>query len=106
MPPRSKEEPDLLEIAIAGTFAASLEQPMRRHLNIPCNIVVADEENIIPLLGEADVLVTMGFTAAMGRAATRLRLVQVAGAGIDRIDRAALSAGTWLARAVSDQVDA
>jgi phosphoglycerate dehydrogenase-like enzyme len=87
----------LLEIAIAGTFAASLEQPMRRHLNVPCNIVVADEENIIPLLGEADVLVTMGFTAAMGRAATRLRLVQVAGAGIDRIDRAALSTGTWLA---------
>ena len=87
----------MLEIAIAGTFAASLEQPMRRHLNIPCNIVVSDEENIIPLLGEADVLVTMGFTAAMGRAATRLRLVQVAGAGTDRIDRAALSAGTWLA---------
>jgi phosphoglycerate dehydrogenase-like enzyme len=87
----------LLEIAIAGTFATSLEQPMRRHLSIPCNILVADEENIIPLLGEADVLVTMGFTAAMGRAATRLRLVQVAGAGIDRIDRAALSAGTWLA---------
>ena len=87
----------MLEIAIAGTFAASLEQPMRHHLNIPCNIVVSDEENIIPLLGEADVLVTMGFTAAMGRAATRLRLVQVAGAGIDRIDRTALPTGTWLA---------
>ena len=71
----------MLELAIAGTFAASLEQPMRRHLNIPCNIVVSDEEDIIPLLGDADVLVTMGFTAAMGRAATRLKLVQVPGAG-------------------------
>ena len=87
----------MLELAIAGTFAASLEQPMRHHLNIPCNIVVADEEGIIPLLVDADVLVTMGFTAAMGRAATRLKLVQVPGAGVDRIDRAALPAGTWLA---------
>jgi hypothetical protein len=67
----------MLELAIAGTFAASVEQPMRHHLNIPCNIVVSDEEGIIPLLGDADVLVTMGFTAAMGRAATRLKLVQV-----------------------------
>jgi phosphoglycerate dehydrogenase-like enzyme len=87
----------MLEIAIAGTFAASLEQPMRRHLDIQCNIVVSDEEGIIPLLRDADVLVTMGFTAAMGRAATRLKLVQVPGAGLDRIDRAALPAGTSLA---------
>jgi phosphoglycerate dehydrogenase-like enzyme len=87
----------LLQLAIAGTFAASLEQPMRHHLNIPCNIVVSDEEGIIPLLSAADVLVTMGFTAAMGHEATRLKLVQVPGAGVDRIDRAALPTGTWLA---------
>lgn len=74
----------MLELAIAGTFAASLELPIRHHLNIPCNIVVSDEEGIIPLLRDADVLVTMGFTAAMGRAATRLKLVQVPGAGVDR----------------------
>jgi phosphoglycerate dehydrogenase-like enzyme len=80
----------LLELAIAGTFAASLELPIRHHLNIPCNIVVSDEEGIIPLLRDADVLVTMGFT-------TRLKLVQVPGAGVDRIDRAVLPAGTWLA---------
>jgi phosphoglycerate dehydrogenase-like enzyme len=86
-----------LELAIAGTFAASLEQPIRHHLNIPCNIVVSDEVGIIPLLGAADVLVTMGFTAAMGRAVTKLKLVQVPGAGVDRIDRAVLPVGTWLA---------
>jgi phosphoglycerate dehydrogenase-like enzyme len=87
----------MLGLAIAGTFAASLEQPMRNHLNIPCNIVVSDEIGIIPHLRDADVLVTMGFTAAMGRAATKLKLVQVPGAGVDRIDRAALPAGTSLA---------
>jgi phosphoglycerate dehydrogenase-like enzyme len=87
----------MLGLAIAGTFAANLEQPIRNHLNIPCNIVVSDEIGIIPLLGDADVLVTMGFTAAMGHAATKLKLVQVPGAGLDRIDRAALRAGTSLA---------
>ena len=60
----------MLELAIAGTFAASLELPIRHHLNIPCNIVVSDEEGIIPLLRDADVLVTMGFTAAEATAKT------------------------------------
>jgi phosphoglycerate dehydrogenase-like enzyme len=87
----------MLELAIAGTFAASLEQPMRNYLKIPCNIVVSDEIGILSRLRDADVLVTMGFNAAMGRAATRLKLVQVPGAGVDRIDRAALPAGTYLA---------
>src|SRR5213593_1327715 len=35
----------------------------------------------------------------MGGAARRLKLVQVPGAGLDRIDRSALPAGTWLANA-------
>jgi phosphoglycerate dehydrogenase-like enzyme len=43
--------------------------------------------------------VTMGLTPGMGRAATRLKLVQVPGAGIDRVDRLALPAGALLANA-------
>jgi len=50
-------------------------------------------------LPAVDVLVTMGFTAEMGRAATRLKLVQVPGAGIDRIDRSGLPDGALLANA-------
>jgi phosphoglycerate dehydrogenase-like enzyme len=46
-----------------------------------------------------DVLVTMAFTREMAAAAPRLRLVQVPGAGLDRIDRAALRPGTELANA-------
>jgi hypothetical protein len=75
----------MLRAAIAGTFAASLEQPLHRHLAIPCDIVVSDEAGIVPLLGEADVLVSMALTAEMGRHATRLKLVQVPGAGLDRM---------------------
>jgi phosphoglycerate dehydrogenase-like enzyme len=39
----------------------------------------------------------MVFTATMGAAASRLRLVQVPGAGLDRIDRLALPSGVALA---------
>src|SRR2546428_8208100 len=41
----------------------------------------------------------MAFTREMGAAAGRLKLVQVPGAGLERIDRAALPAGTALANA-------
>ena len=87
----------MLHVAFSGTFPASLEPPVRRHLRIPCEIVVASEADILPKLPEIDVLVTMGLTAEMARAATRVKLVQVPGAGVDRIDRSALPAGALLA---------
>ncbi|HVH80368.1 MAG TPA: 2-hydroxyacid dehydrogenase [Stellaceae bacterium] len=89
----------MLRVAFAGTFPASLEQPVRRHLTIPCEIVAASEADILPRLPETEVLVTMGLTAAMGQMSSRLRLVQVPGAGVDRIDRSALPAGALLANA-------
>jgi len=94
----------MLRIAIAGAFAASLEQPLRRHLDVPCEIVVADETEIVPLLGGADVLISMALTAEMGRKATNLKLVQVPGAGLDRIDRAALPEGAVLANVFGHEI--
>jgi phosphoglycerate dehydrogenase-like enzyme len=91
--------PAMLQVAFAGTFAARLEQPARRHLAVPCEIIVSDEDGIIPRFGEVDVLVAMAFTDAMARAASRLKLVQVPGAGLDRIDRSALPDGMLLANA-------
>ena len=89
----------MLQVAFNGTFPASLEQPVRRHLTTPCEITVADETDILPRLGRIDVLVTMALTAEMGRAARRLKLVQVHGAGLDRIDLSALPHGAMLANA-------
>jgi phosphoglycerate dehydrogenase-like enzyme len=89
----------MLQVGFAGTFAMSLEQPVRRRLTTACEIVVAGEVDILPRLPQIDVLVTMALTAEMGRAATRLKLVQVPGAGLDRIDRAALPDGAMLANA-------
>ncbi|MBV8121602.1 MAG: hypothetical protein JO081_16880 [Alphaproteobacteria bacterium] len=87
----------MLRVAFAGTFPARLEEPVRRHLGIACEMAVADETGITAQLAGVDVLVTMALTAEMGRAATRLRLVQVPGAGLDRIDRSALPDGVSLA---------
>ena len=57
------------------------------------------EAEIAARMADVDVLVTMAFTAEMGGAAKRLKLVQVPGAGLDRIDRTAIPEGTWLANA-------
>ena len=88
-----------LQIAFVGTFAGRLEPRVRKYLTVPCDARMADEAGIVDRLVDVNVLVTLSFTAAMGRAAGPLRLVQVPGAGLDRIDRRALPAGTWLANA-------
>lgn len=93
-----------LRVAFVGTFAARLEKPVRAHLGIPCDLIADDESGIVARLAEVDVLVTLGFTRAMGAAARRLKLVQVPGAGLDRIDRSALPDGAWLANAYGHEV--
>ncbi len=88
-----------MRVAFVGGFAACFVEPVRARLTIPCDVMVADEQAILARLPEVDVLVGLAFTPAMGAAAGRLRLVQVPGAGIDRVDRAALPAGASLANA-------
>lgn len=89
-----------MKVAFAGPFAVRLAEAVRTRLATPCELIVDDDEAaILPLLADVDVLVTMGFTAGMAAVASRLRLVQVPGAGTDRIDRAALPPGAHLANA-------
>jgi phosphoglycerate dehydrogenase-like enzyme len=94
----------MIRVAFAGTFSASLEARVRSHLDVPCDVVVADEAGVVTKLADVDVLVTLAFNREMGAAARRLRLVQVPGAGLDRVDRAALPAGTWLANAYGHEI--
>lgn len=89
----------MLRVAFAGTFAASLEPRVRAQLTVPCDVLLADEAGVAGKLADVDVLITLLFTREMGAAAQRLRLVQVPGAGLDRIDRTALPPGAWLANA-------
>jgi len=94
----------MLGIGFAGTFAASLEPSVRAELDLPCEISVADEAGIVSKLGGVDVLVSLAFTREMAAAAPRLKLVQVPGAGLDRIDRAALPPGVRLANVYGHEV--
>jgi phosphoglycerate dehydrogenase-like enzyme len=94
----------MLQVAFAGTFSATLEPTVRARLGMPCDVILADETGIISQLSDVDVLITLGFTREMGAAAKRLKLVQVPGAGLDRIERAALPAGAWLANVYGHEV--
>ncbi len=89
----------MLRVAFAGTFSARLEQPVRAHLDTPCDVITTDEAGVFAELPDVDVLITPVFTPEMGAAAPRLKLVQVPGAGLDRIDCSALPPGAKLANA-------
>jgi phosphoglycerate dehydrogenase-like enzyme len=87
----------MLRVAFVGVFSSSVAERVRARLAVPCEFVHADEQDAPRVLRDVDVLVTLAFTGAMGAAAGRLRLIQVPGAGLDRIDRSAIPAGTALA---------
>lgn len=93
-----------VRIAFAGVFAGHVADRVRARLKLPHEVVLAGEREILPRLGDVDVLVSMAFTREMAAAAPRLRLVQVPGAGLDRIDRAALGPATALANAYGHDV--
>lgn len=88
-----------MKVAFAGSFAVRFVEAVQARLSIPSAVVAGDEVEILEHLGEADVLVSMGFTRAMADAAPWLKLVQVPGAGLDRVERSALQSGTCLANA-------
>jgi phosphoglycerate dehydrogenase-like enzyme len=88
-----------MKVAFSGSFAARLAEPVRLRVSLPCQMVVDDEIGIVSHLADTDALVSMAFSQVMAEAAPRLRLVQVPGAGLDRIDRTALRANTRLANA-------
>jgi phosphoglycerate dehydrogenase-like enzyme len=93
-----------MKVAFAGSFAVRLAEPVKAQLKVPCDVIADDEARIMSRLGDRDVLVSMGFTQEMAAAGRHLRLIQVPGAGLDRIDRAALRPGMHLANAYGHEV--
>jgi phosphoglycerate dehydrogenase-like enzyme len=88
-----------MKVAFAGSFAVRLVEPVRARLTVPCEIATGDEAEIITSLADANVLVSMGYTRTMADVGGNLRLIQVPGAGLDRIDRGAIRPETYLANA-------
>ena len=80
----------MIKVAFAGAFATRLVEDVRSQVTVPCEVVADDEARILAKLADADVLVTMAFSRQMADASPHLKLVQVPGAGLDRIDRSAL----------------
>jgi phosphoglycerate dehydrogenase-like enzyme len=93
-----------MRVAFVGTFACRMVPDVLARLTVPCDVVLAQEHDAVTAVREADVVVTMTFNAAMGAAAGRLSLVQVPGAGLDRIDRGAIPASAILANAYGHEV--
>jgi phosphoglycerate dehydrogenase-like enzyme len=94
-----------MKIVFAGFFAVRLMKAVQAHLSMPCEVIAVDAESAVPpKLGDADVLVSMGYTGAMAEAGRRLRLVQVPGAGLDRIERALLPPQARLANVYGHEV--
>jgi len=90
-------ETSMLWVAFVGALASSFADRVRAHLIVPCEFVHTDEKHAPDVLPDADVVVTLVFTREMSAVARRLRLIQVPGAGLDRIDRAAMPPGSSLA---------
>jgi phosphoglycerate dehydrogenase-like enzyme len=94
----------MLRVAFAGTFSTTLEPSVRARLAAPCDVITGDEAGIVSRLADVEVLVTLAFNRQMAAAAKNLKLVQVPGAGLDRIDQSALPAGAALANAYGHEV--
>ena len=93
-----------MRIAFAGAFAVRLAETVRLRLPVPCEVITDDEVGILSRLGSVDVLISMCFTQEMADAGARLKLIQVPGAGLDRIERGALRPGMRLANAYGHEV--
>jgi phosphoglycerate dehydrogenase-like enzyme len=89
----------MLHVAFVGALSSSFADCVQMHLTVPCEITLTDESKVVGLMPRVDVVVTLAFTEAMGAASERLKLVQVPGAGLDRIARSAIPPGAALANA-------
>jgi phosphoglycerate dehydrogenase-like enzyme len=93
-----------MRIAFAGSFAVRLAESVRMRFSVPCEVIMDDEVGILSRLAGVDVLISMCFTKEMADAGARLKLIQVPGAGLDRIERGALRPGMRLANAFGHEV--
>ena len=76
----------MLQVAFVGALSSSFADRVRAHLEVPCDIALTDETNVVALMAEVDVLVSLVFTDAMGAAGTAAQAHPGAGrrAGPDR----------------------
>ena len=57
----------MLHVAFVGALSSSFADRVRAHLTVPCDIALTDEAEVVSLMPQVDVVVTLVFTEAMGR---------------------------------------
>ena len=93
-----------MRVAFVGSFAWTFSEAVIKRVGDSCEALLSDEAGVFAELPSVEVIVTLAFDKAMGKAAKHLRLVQVPGAGLDRIDRGAIPAGAALANVYGHEV--
>jgi phosphoglycerate dehydrogenase-like enzyme len=93
--------PDSKTLVLLSSLACDLEPVLRRHLQTPYALIAlpdtSTEAEIAAAMQRANALLTLRYDRKLP--APRLRFLQVAGAGYDRIDMAALPPGVTVSNA-------
>ncbi len=88
------------KVVLVGPFLEQFVPSLSGQVELPVEFVVtpgARDEDVCPLVSDAQIAVTSLWTKAMGSEASCLRLIQVPGAGCDKIDATAIPEGVLVA---------
>jgi len=96
--------PSKMRVAFVGPLTCTFSGSVVKKMSIACEAILTDEAAVLAEMASVDVIVTLAFNKAMGDTARRLRLVQVPGAGLDRIDRAAIPRDAALANVYGHEI--
>ena len=98
--PRPPEATAALRVAVIGPHMGEWIPLLRSLLTTPVEIIWVssyEEEEVTRAVPDVDVVITASFTPAMGRACRRARLVQMPGAGYDKIHPDSIPPGALFA---------
>ena len=96
-----------MKVAMLGAPVAPRRDWLISHLSFPIETVVVPshvESDIIPKIGDAEVIITTYFTPEMGQAAKNLKLLQMSGAGYDKIHPDSVPDGVFVCNCYEHEV--
>jgi phosphoglycerate dehydrogenase-like enzyme len=90
----------MIEIVAFAPFLQAYASWIEENVAAPVRVRVSPsfhEEDVLPLLPEAQIVLTSHWSVRLGQAATALRFLQVPGAGWDKVDPAGIPPGVLVA---------
>src|SRR5258707_11382075 len=89
-----------VEVVAFAPFMKDFVAQLEREVSTPIRVRVSPtfrEEDVLPMLPEAEIVLTSHWSKRLGDAAPKLRFIQMPGAGWDKIDPAGLKPGVPVA---------